>query len=149
LKDSQHDGTWQPSAISKINGFDVIDYLDDFAAKNAVGSLEPHADFNQLMTSPAQDIQSIFSTWGGGATFYPGDTLTFLLENGTQVDAEWLAIYNYQSETGALQTGGDFYNFFVLGVSTFPSLQNSRSTFRKSFYVYSHSDNCAFRDRKY
>ena len=116
--DSQTDGTWQPSAISKINGLDAQEYLDDFAATNAIGSLEPHADFNQLMTSPAQDIQSIFSTWGGGAMFYPGDNLTFLLENGTTVPTNWLAIYSYPTTTGALETGGDFYNFFVLGVSS-------------------------------
>ncbi|TVY44586.1 Peptidase S41 family protein [Lachnellula occidentalis] len=115
LIDSENDGDWQPSAISKINGLDAQDYLDDFAATNAIGSLESHADFNQLMTSPAQDIQSIFSTWGGNTMFYPGDELTFLLENGTQVSTNWLAIYTYPSSTGALETGGDFYNFFVLG----------------------------------
>lgn len=92
-----------------------------------MGSLEPHADFNQLMTSPAQDIQSIFSTWGGGATFYPGDQLNFALENGTQVDSQWLAVYNYPQSTGPLETGGDFYNFFVLGVSLLSPLSLATS----------------------
>lgn len=109
-----------------INGIDVTEYLDEFAATNAVGSLEPHADFNQLMTSAAQDIQGIFSTWGGGATFYPGDNLTFTLENGTVVQTNWLAIYNYPTDTGALETGGDFYNFFVLG--WFPASYNPNTT---------------------
>lgn len=116
MTDSATDGDWQPSAISQINGLDAQDYLDDFAATNAIGSLESHADFNQLMTSPAQDIQSIFSTWGGNSMFYPGDELNFLLENGTHISANWLAVYTYSSSTGALETGGDFYNFFVLGV---------------------------------
>ncbi|TVY36957.1 Peptidase S41 family protein [Lachnellula subtilissima] len=115
LTDSASDGDWQPSAISKIDDLDAQDYLDDFAATNAIGSLESHADFNQLMTSPAQDIQSIFSTWGGNSMFYPGDELTFLLENGTRITTNWLAVYTYPSSTGALETGGDFYNFFVLG----------------------------------
>ena len=108
--------TWQPSAIKEINGQVAIDYLKLFAFENAVGSLEPHSDFNQLMTSPAQDIQSLFSVWGGGATFYPGDTLTILLENGTTIGpTPWLAVYNSPGYTGPLETGGDFYNFFVLG----------------------------------
>jgi hypothetical protein len=117
LNQSQYDGNWQPSAISKINGFDIDDFLDEFAATNAIGTLEPHGDFNQLMRTPAQDIQSIYSIWSGGATFYPGDNLTYILENGTEVDTNWIAIYNYPTDTGALETGGDFYNFFVLGVS--------------------------------
>ncbi len=107
--------TWTPSAISKINGQDVLDYLNEFATTNAFGTLEIHADFNQLMTRPAQDIQAIFNTWGGGTTFYPGETLTFILENGTTISTPWLAVYNNPGETGPLQTGGDFYNFFVLG----------------------------------
>ncbi|TVY89811.1 Peptidase S41 family protein, partial [Lachnellula willkommii] len=115
LTDSENDGDWQPSAISQINGLDAQDYLNDFAATNAIGSLESHADFNQLMTSPAQDIQTIFSTWGGNSMFYPGDELTFLLENGTHISTNWWAVYTYPSSTGALETGGDFYNFFVLG----------------------------------
>jgi hypothetical protein len=48
--------------------------------------------------------------------FYPGDILDFVLENGTHVSTQWVAIYNYQDSTGPLQTGSDFYNFFVLGV---------------------------------
>jgi len=87
LNQSQYDGNWQPSAISKINGFDVDEFLDEFAAANAIGTLESHADFNQLMKTPAQDIQSLYSIWSGGATFYPGDqagdNVTYLLENGT------------------------------------------------------------------
>ncbi len=100
--------TWKPSAISKISGQDVLDYLKEFATTNAVGTLETHADFNQLMISPAPDIQAIFNTWGGGATFYPGEILTFLLENGTTISTPWLAVYNSPGETGPLETGGDF-----------------------------------------
>ena len=67
------------------------------------------------MLSPALDIQGFFDVFSGGATFYPGDTITFKLENGTEISEYYLAIYNSPGPTGPLETGGDFYNFFVLG----------------------------------
>jgi hypothetical protein len=89
--------------------------LTDFADKNSAGTLEPHSDWNQLMLSAAQDIQGYFNVFSGGATFYPGDAITFVLENGTTINDFYLAIYNSPGDTGPLETGGDFYNFFVLG----------------------------------
>lgn len=107
--------SYTPSAIASINGIDTTTYLTDFASNNSYGTLEPHADWNQLMLSAAQDIQGIASVFNGGATFYPGDTVTFHLENGTDIVDTFLAVYYSQGNTGPLQTGGDFYNFFVLG----------------------------------
>ncbi|CAG8979613.1 hypothetical protein HYALB_00012590 [Hymenoscyphus albidus] len=105
-----------PSAISKINEINTVDYLRAFAKQNALGSLEPHSEFNQVMASPSLDIQGLSSIWTGDATFYPGESLTFTQEDGKQVGPEpWLAVYNGPGETGPLETGGDFYNFFVLG----------------------------------
>lgn len=106
---------YTPSPIATINGIDVVTYLTTFADKNSFGTLEPHADWNQLFTSPAQEIQLLFNVFSGGATFYPGDTITFGLENGTEIHDYFLAIYNSLGPTGPLETGGDFYNFFVLG----------------------------------
>lgn len=69
------------------------------------------------MSSPALDIQDLYSVVEGYTTFYPGENITITFENGTQVGPEpWVAIYNSQGETGPLATGGDFYNFFVLGL---------------------------------
>ena len=114
---NQTDGlTWQPSAVSKINDVGVIDYLTQFAALNAVGGLEPHADWNMLMQSAALDIQGYYEIFSGAATFYPGDTINFSFENGTSTGPlPFLAVYNSPGDTGPLETGGDFYNFFVLG----------------------------------
>ena len=67
------------------------------------------------MLSAALDIQAYFDVFSGGATFYPGDTITFVLENGTSITDNFLAVYNSPGPTGPLETGGDFYNFFVLG----------------------------------
>jgi hypothetical protein len=115
LFESSYFTTYQPSAIASINDVDTITYLTEFASKNSYGTLEPHADWNQLMLSPALDIQGFFDVFSGGATFYPGDTITFKLENGTEISDYYQAIYNSPGPTGPLETGGDFYNFFVLG----------------------------------
>ena len=105
------------SPVSKINDQDVISFLSQFAAINAIGGLEPHTDWNSLMSSHALGIQGRFNYFGGFATFYPGDAVTFTLENGTKITKEWKAYYNSPGSTGPLATGGDFYNFFVLGQS--------------------------------
>jgi hypothetical protein len=94
----------------------VIEFLTDFAALQSAGTLEPHADWNQLFASPAQDIQGLTNVFGGGATFYPGDALNFTLANNTVVSTFWIAFYDVTDCTGPLTTGGDFYNYFVLGL---------------------------------
>jgi hypothetical protein len=115
LFDSDYFTTFQPSAIATINGRDATSYLLQFAALNSQGTLESNSDWNQLVLSAAQDIQGFFNVFSGGATFYPGDNITFTLENGTSFTENFLAVYDSPGPTGPLETGGDFYNFFVLG----------------------------------
>lgn len=69
------------------------------------------------MYNPVFDLPFVDSLplWNGDATFYPGDTFTYVFENGSRVEDQWLAVYLNPLETGPLETGGDFYNFFVLG----------------------------------
>ena len=81
-----------------------------------MGGLEPHTDWNLIMSSSALDIQDYFSVFEGLSPFFPGDNLTFAFENGTQIATEWYALYNDPGPTGPLATGGDFFNFFVLGI---------------------------------
>ena len=108
--------SFKPSAIKTINGQDVTAYLTQFAAANSVGNLEPNADWNDLMSSFAAYIQDDYSIFESYVEFYPGDTITLGFENGTTSGPEpWMAIYNSPGPTGPLATGGDFYNFFVLG----------------------------------
>ncbi|KAL3477527.1 hypothetical protein BJX99DRAFT_257343 [Aspergillus californicus] len=109
------DGSQELSAVATINGQDVVEYLTEFAAANAAGKLEPHAEWNMLMQSGALDIQGYNEVFYGGATFYPGESITFGLENGTTLDPRpWDGLYFSPGNTGPLETGGDFYNFFVL-----------------------------------
>ncbi|KAL7627736.1 hypothetical protein AAE478_001931 [Parahypoxylon ruwenzoriense] len=113
--DSNAFTAFQPSPITIINGEDAMTYLSQFAANQSYGMVEPHAEWNQLMESAALDILGYLDIFSGGASFYPGDTITFELENGTIINDEYKAIYWSQGPTGPLETGGDFYNFFVLG----------------------------------
>jgi hypothetical protein len=119
---------WQPSAVSHINGTEVTEYLTRFAALNSYGMAEPHADWNLLFDNPVIDVLDDFAPlWSGGTTFYPGDNFTYTFEDGTTLDDEWLAVYYDPGETGPLETGGDFYNFFVLGF--YPASFNVSSLF--------------------
>ncbi|KAK4462867.1 hypothetical protein QBC42DRAFT_200254 [Cladorrhinum samala] len=110
----------QPSPIATINGFPAVEYLTRFAKQHAFGNLEDHADWNDLFEHPANDIQGFYGTWGGQITFYPGngpdDGLIIKLENGTTHEGIWLALLNSLHNPGPIETAGDFYNYFVLGL---------------------------------
>ncbi|KAI0206055.1 hypothetical protein F4808DRAFT_470940 [Astrocystis sublimbata] len=113
--DSNAFTSFKPSAIRSINGQDATTYLENFAAANVAGSVDPHTDWNRLMFSFAEDIQGSFNVFTGLTPFFPGETITFELENGTTISERNTGIYWNQGPTGPLETGGDFYNFFVLG----------------------------------
>lgn len=104
------------SPITHINGEPVVDYLTRFAALNVYGSLEPHGDWNQIMYNPVQDILSIYDVFTMDAPFYWGDSLNFTMKNGSTVETPWTALYTNADFTGPLTTGGDYYNYFVLGL---------------------------------
>ncbi|KAF2741689.1 hypothetical protein M011DRAFT_491159 [Sporormia fimetaria CBS 119925] len=106
---------WAPSPITQINGVDVVDFLTTFAELNSEGFVEPHADWNSLMESPARDIQGELSVLQS-SNFYPGDELNFTFSNNTSIETFWLATYGEAESTGPLTTAGDFYNYFVLGL---------------------------------
>ncbi|KUJ16945.1 uncharacterized protein LY89DRAFT_684938 [Mollisia scopiformis] len=110
------DGSFTPSPITTINGQNVVTYLENFAAMNSLGGLEAHTDWNQLFFSAAEGIQDAPNIFTGDSTFYPGDTITFVFENGTSITEYFLGVYYSQGNTGPLETGGDFFNFFVLGI---------------------------------
>ena len=77
--------------------------------------LEPHADWNQLMDSPALSIQAEPSTFDIMSPFYCGDQLHIQLENGTVVpNTEFQANLNVFSDPSCIQSAQDFYNFFVV-----------------------------------
>lgn len=110
---------WVPSAISQINGNDTVDFLSQFAAINAPGNVEPHGDWNGLMSSGAGDVQGIYSAFEGSTLFYPGENITFTFENGTILESlPWLAQFSdlIVNNPPILSSGQDLYDFFVLGI---------------------------------
>ncbi|CAI7616844.1 unnamed protein product [Penicillium viridicatum] len=108
-------GCWEPSPIVSIDSQDVVDYLTNFAVTNSFGNLEPHSDWNMLMRSAALDSQGYLEVFAA-ASVYPGGTMAITFENQTVTPPlPWISLYYTQIETGPLETGGDFYNFFVLG----------------------------------
>lgn len=109
-------GGQRPSAIRTINGQDTVEYLSRLASLNALGGIEPHADWNQLFDTPALYTQGIGSIWDTSVSFYPGDKIELIMEDGTDYSDYWLALWNEPYATGPLTTGGDFYNYFVLGI---------------------------------
>lgn len=115
-----------PSPITAINGEDPVNYLTQFATRNSLGKLEANAEWNDLMGHPTLDILGTDTIFTDDAIFYPGDELNFTLENATTIETFWQAYYNYPYLTGAITTGGDMYNAFVLGI--FPAEGNETAT---------------------
>lgn len=77
------------------------------------------------MTSSTLFAEDGLSIFEGDITFYPGEKITVVFQNGTTLTDEFVATYNSQGDTGPLATGGDFYNYFVLGL--LPDSYNSTS----------------------
>lgn len=115
-----------PSPITAINGEDPVSFLTQFAARNSLGRLEANAEWNDLMGHPTVDILGTDTVFTDDAIFYPGDELNFTMENATTLETFWQAYYNYPYLTGAITTGGDMYNAFVLGI--FPAEGNETAT---------------------
>ena len=114
------DVDWTPSAVNDINGQDVVDFLTQFAVINAPGNVEPNTDWNDLMSSPAGDIQGFYSAFEGNTIFYPGENITFNFENGTTTGSlPWLALYSttIADSPPSIASGQDLYDYFVLGLA--------------------------------
>jgi hypothetical protein len=113
--------------LKKINDRDVVDYLSDFADLNSV-SVEPHGDWNQLMNSNALEILGLPTVFTGGATFLSEETLKFEFENGTIINNLWLGLYYGLGNEGIIESGQDFYDFYVLGLVDYPDPSNDTSS---------------------
>ena len=123
------DVDWKPSAVSTINGEDAVPFLTQFAVIHTPGNVEPNADYNDLMSSPAGDVQGLYSTFEGNTIFYPGENITFNFENGSTTGSlPWLALYSplIADSPPSLATGQDLYDYFVLGQD--PASDSSAAT---------------------
>ncbi|KAL8831799.1 MAG: hypothetical protein Q9191_000654 [Dirinaria sp. TL-2023a] len=119
-------GNYVASPISTVNGQPVLEFYQQFAKVNSLGYLEPHADWNNLMYSPAADIQGIYSALGGSSPFYPGDAIGLVLKNGTPIDYRWTAVLNDPDNEGIVSSSTEFYDTFVVYDSDEISNQTSK-----------------------
>ncbi|KAL9123703.1 MAG: hypothetical protein Q9217_006893, partial [Psora testacea] len=113
---------WSPSPVQFINDQKTTDFLDAFAASNVQGGIEPHTDWNHLMSSAASDIQGLFSTFEGSSLFYPGENIMFKFANGSQTDElPWLAQFSQFGDPAAspiILTGQQLYDWYVVGIDS-------------------------------
>lgn len=79
------------------------------------------------MSSAAGDVNGRLSAFEGSSPFYPGENITFAFENGTTHEPfPWLATYTIPEDTPLINSGEDFYAFFVLGY--YPDVNTSEDT---------------------
>ena len=120
-------GRWQASAIARFNGQEATAFLAQFAAVNSLGYSNPDADWNNLMYSPAQDIQYLNNAWDGSSPFYPGDVYSLVFENGTTVASSyWLAVLNNPADAVSITSKEDFYDSFVVNSFDFSNSQRKK-----------------------
>ena len=110
-------GGFTPSAISSINGQDPVVFLTRYSELNSFGTVEAHADFNQLFDSPALDIQYEVSSFDISSPFYYTDILNIALENGTTLptmEFQANANFDFGTDLSCVTSALDFYNMFVV-----------------------------------
>jgi hypothetical protein len=93
--------------------------------------VEPNADFNQLMRSPAQELFGL-NYFSDAAPLYEGDEIEVTVANGTIYSSQWLALYESPGFTGPLTTGGDYYNFFVLNLAPASYNESAKEYFARN-----------------
>jgi hypothetical protein len=115
--------SFEPSAVTKINGDDVLDFLYEFSQ---VGSLQDRdALWNNMFYELAQvslgtsgSGTGTFSGGGRGRVIYPGPTTEFEFSNGTTTEVE-----NYARvlvDFAGVTSGEDLYKkFFAYPDTTF------------------------------
>ena len=106
------------SPIVKVNGQDATTFFTQFAAINSQGYIEPNADWNNLLYSPAGDVQGLVNAFAGITPFYPGEVFSITFENGTAIgDIPWLAVFNNIDNQIPITNAQDFYNNFIINDS--------------------------------
>ena len=131
IEAASDDADWEPSAIRTINGEEVVSFLTQYAVIHTPGNVEPHADYNDLMSSAAGDVQGIYSAFEGNTLFYPGENITFNFENqSTTGSLPWLALYSpfIADNPPSITTGQDLYDYFVLGIDSATSSNSSAAS---------------------
>ena len=111
-----------------MNGQNATDYFTQFASLNSQGYIDPNADWNNLMYSPAGEIQGFVNAFAGSSPFYPGDVFGLVFENGTgSGDWKWLAVFNDLNDRVPLTGPADFYSYFVVNTGVTSTNQKAKA----------------------
>jgi hypothetical protein len=112
------DSSFKPSAVTKIDGKDVVQFLQDEAENNSYH--DPDTRWNSMFYMQAAANLGSFVN----PRLYPGPNTTLTFENGTERSYGNAAITQYAEAFQDIQTGQDFYDVFV-------KLQSSSKKFKK------------------
>lgn len=128
LYTSLNGGGYTASPIATVNGQPALEFYKSFSVVNSHGYVESHADWNDLMYSPAADIQGIIDDFAGASPFYPGDVFSIIFKNGTSLPEQtWLAVLNDFNNEGAVSSVSEFYDTFVAFQENIGSTENSNN----------------------
>ena len=125
---SLNDGGYTASPIATVNGQPALEFYKSFSIVNSHGYVESHADWNDLMYSPAADILGIVDDFAGVSPFYPGDVFDIFFKNGTSLPEQpWLAVLNDFNNEGAVSSVSEFYDTFVAFQENIGTTENSKT----------------------
>ncbi|KAF1998183.1 hypothetical protein P154DRAFT_263693 [Amniculicola lignicola CBS 123094] len=100
--------SYTPSAVTKINGEDAVQFLQKEALLNAYH--DPDTRFNALFyMQPAE-------SWGyfTNPRFYPGPSTSLTFENGTTFTYVNLAVVLQRDAWGGIEDGDTFYRTYIV-----------------------------------
>ncbi|KAI1460045.1 hypothetical protein F4805DRAFT_417912 [Annulohypoxylon moriforme] len=117
-------GVESPSTVKLINGVDAATYIEDWIGQ-AGGNQDVDAAYNSMFFEKAfvaeNKNQGYFQTGGRVRYIYPGNTTSFVFENGTTLDLPNQA--RLKGNWRTVVDGPSFFNRFCSGATT-----NSAST---------------------
>jgi hypothetical protein len=116
IQDFNQTRSFEPSAISTINGKDAVEFLLEESQLNAYH--DPDAMMNALFYMQPSESMGYFAN----PPFYPGATTDVTFENGTNQSYPNSALILSSSDWSLVESPEDFYNTFVRF-----SLSNKRS----------------------
>lgn len=107
IRDFNTSGSFTPSAVSQINGQDVMTFMEDLSAKRLYHDAD--ARWNSLSLMQAAESGGGFI----GPPDYPGPNTTLTFENGTTSTFLNTAIVNDVNNWSGVSNGQQFYNAMV------------------------------------
>jgi hypothetical protein len=122
---NQTEDGWKRSAVTQINGKDVIEFLNEEASMNSYH--DPDVRFNAMLYQlPAQN-----AGYFANPLYYPGPVTNVTFENGTSNPYPNSATILEAGAWSGISSGEDFFSVFVdLSSQSFPKLKKRKAPLR-------------------